>query len=160
MTSTAITAINKFFNMFSNCMMPKTAGVTKIYGCGELTDTLNTWRKRFIMIIIIMLCYFEIFTSCYQLSSCKPFQNIILNAKRFQRSSEKHCKRGDCQNKQFLNFLTSKKIFITLQYSEDILGIFWNRHSWNVRRISWKNYFVITRISQKISICYYQIIHF
>ena len=49
--------------MLSNCIMSKTRAITKICDCAELTDTLNTWRKKIIMIIII-LCYFEILTSC------------------------------------------------------------------------------------------------
>ena len=54
----------------------------------------------------------------------------------------------DNPQNNFLNFLTSKIIFITLQYSGNILGIFW------------KHYFVITGICRKINICYHQIIHF
>ena len=54
--------LKHFCNMLSNCMMSKTRAVTKICGCAELTDTLNTRGKRFIM-IIIMLRYSEFFTS-------------------------------------------------------------------------------------------------
>ena len=38
--------------MLSNCMMPKTRAITNICRCTELTDTLNIWGKKFIMIII------------------------------------------------------------------------------------------------------------
>ena len=47
----------------SNCMMSKIGAITKICRCAELTDALNTWRKTFTM-IVIMLCYIEIFISC------------------------------------------------------------------------------------------------
>ena len=66
----------------------------------------------------------------------EPFQKITLIVKQFQQSSEKYCKRGVCikisilrssqDNPQnnFLNFLTFKNIFVTLQYWGVILGIF------------------------------------
>ena len=60
-----------------------------------------------------------------------------------------------------LNFLTSKSIFITLQYSEDILGTFWKKTfgecSSNILETL---QFVITGICQNINICYYQNIQF
>ena len=111
-------------------MMSKIRAVTKIFRCVELTDTLNTWWKRFIM-IIIMLCYFEIFTSCQgsmrifsrHYSKCntvsikfrKTLQERRLPILKFSQDNPKN---------NLLNFLTSKDILITLQYSRDILGIF------------------------------------
>ena len=103
-------------------MTSKTRAITKICRCAELTDTLNTWRNRFIIMIIIMLYYFEIFISCKD--RCKSFQNITLNVKRFQRDETLNIKFSqDNPQNIFLNFLTSKKIFIILQYSRDIFGI-------------------------------------
>ena len=116
--------------MFSNCMMSKTRGITKICRCAELTDTLNTWQKRFIM-IIIMLCYFKIFTS-YQgsmrtfskhCSKCKTVSIKFRKTLQERRLPILKFSQNNPQN-NFLNFLTSKNIFITLQYSRDILGIF------------------------------------
>ena len=116
--------------MLSNCKMSKTRAITKICCCVELTDTLNTWRKRFIM-IIIMLCYCEIFTSCQgsiwtfskYYSKCKTVSiksRITFQERRLPISK---LSQYNPQN-NFLNFLISKNIFITLQYSGDILGIF------------------------------------
>ena len=86
--------------MLSNCMMSKTREITKIYRCAEFTDTLNTWRKRFIM-IIIMLCYFEIFTICQR--SVRTFSKLYSKCKMVLIK------------------------FITIQYFGDILGIFLKR---------------------------------
>ena len=116
--------------MLSNCMMSKTRAITKICCCAELTDKLNTCGKKFIM-VIMMLCYFEILPTVKD--QYEPFQNITLNLKRFQQSSEKTLQERririlkfsqDNPQNIFLNFLTSKNIFITLQYSGDILEIF------------------------------------
>ena len=116
--------------MLSNWMMSKTGKITKICRCAELIDALNTWQKRFIM-IIITLCYFEIFTSCQgsmrtfskHYSKCKTVS--IKFRKTFQERRPPTLKflQANPQN-NFSNFLTSKNIFITLQYSKDILGIF------------------------------------
>ena len=38
----------------SNCIMSKAHVITKIFCWAEHTDTLNTWRKRFTTIIIIL----------------------------------------------------------------------------------------------------------
>ena len=57
----------------------------------------------------------------------KPFWNVTLNVKRFQRSSENIARKKTANiypQNNYLNFLTSKNIFITLEYSGDILGIF------------------------------------
>ena len=112
--------------MLSNYMMSNTRTITKICYCAELTDTLNTWWKRFTMIIII-LCSFEIFTSCQGLirtfskhcSKCKTVQ--IKFRKTLQ---ERRLIFAGLPAKEFLNFLTSKYILIILQYSWDIFGIF------------------------------------
>ena len=127
--------------MLSNCMMSKTRAITKICRCAELTDTLNTWRKRFIM-IIIMLCYFEIFTSCQgsmrtfskHYSKCKTVSIKFRKTLQERRLPTLKFSQDNPQNNLF-NFLTSKNIFITSQYSlefpweisnfpRDLLGIF------------------------------------
>ena len=116
--------------MLSNCMMSVTRAVTKTCRRAELTDTLNTWQKKFIM-IIIMLYYFEIFTS-YQgsmwtfskhYSKCKTVSIKFRKTLQERRLPILKFSQDNPQN-NFLNFLTSKNIFITLQYSGDILGIF------------------------------------
>ena len=122
--------LKHFCNMLSNCMMSKTRAVTKICRCAELTDTLNTWWKRFIM-IIIMLCYFEIFTSCQgsmgtfskHYSKCKTVSIKFRKILQERRLPILKFSQDNPQN-NFLNFLASKNIFITLQYSGDILEIF------------------------------------
>ena len=114
----------------SNCMMSKTRAITKICRCAELTDTLNTWRKRF-SLIVIMLCSFEIFTSCQgsmrtfskHYSKCKTVSIKFRKTLQERRLPILKFSQDNPQN-NFLNFLTSKNIFITLQYSGDILGIF------------------------------------
>ena len=124
--------------MLSNCMMSKTRAVTKICRCAELTDTLNTWWKRFIM-IIIMLCYFEIFTSCQEsmrafskhYSKCKTVSIKFRKTLQERRLPILKFSQDKPQN-IYLNFLASKNIFITLQYSGISLQYFWNRHLWNV----------------------------
>ena len=137
-----------FCKMLSNCMMSKTRRVTKICRIAKFIDTLNTWRKRFIM-VIIMLCNFEIFTGCQ--GSLRTFSKLYSKCNtvsiKFRKTLQK--KRlpilkfsQDNPQNNFLNFLT------------------WNRHWWNVPRILWKYYFVITRFCQKNNIFYYQIIHF
>ena len=116
--------------MLSNCMMSVTRAVTKTCRCAELTNTLNTWQKKFIM-IIIMLYYFEIFTSYQGLmwtfskhySKCKTVS--LKFRKTLQERSLPILKFSqDNQQNNFLNFLTSKNILMTLQYSRDILGVF------------------------------------
>ena len=88
----------------------------------EYTDTLSTWRKTFI-IIIIMFCLFQFFASC---------QASIQNFSKHY-SKLKHFKGGDyyyynchkiIQKTSFLIFWLHKKISITLKYSGDILRIF------------------------------------
>ena len=114
----------------SNCMMSKTRAVTKIYCCAELTYSLNTSWKRFIIIIII-LCYFKIFTSSQgsmqtfskHYSECKTVSIKFRKTLQERRLSILNFSQDNWKN-NFLNFLTSKTIFITLQYSRDILGIF------------------------------------
>ena len=111
-------------------MMSKARAVTKIGRCAKLTDTLNTWRKGFLTIIII-LCYFEIFAS-YQ-GSMRAFSKHYSKRKtvsvKFRKTLQERrlpilkFSQDNLQN-NFLNFLTSKNVFITLQYSGDILEIF------------------------------------
>ena len=122
--------------MLSNCMMSKIRAVTKICRCAELTNTLNTWRKRFIM-IIIMLWYFEIFTSCQGLmwtfskhySKCKTVSIKFRKTLQERRLPILKFSQDNPQN-NFLNFLTSKNIsFIALIYhwnifETDIPGMF------------------------------------
>ena len=116
--------------MLSNCMMSKIRAVTKICRCAELTNTLNTWRKRFIM-IIIMLWYFEIFTSCQGLmwtfskhySKCKTVSIKFRKTLHERRLPTLKFSQDNPRN-NFLDFLNPKNVLITLQYSGDILGIF------------------------------------
>ena len=111
-------------------MLSKTRAITKTFLCAELTDTLNTWQKRFIM-IIVMLWSFEIFTSCQgstrtfskHYSKCKTFSIKFRKTLQEKRLPILKFSQDNPQN-NFLNFLTSKNIFIILQYSGDILGIF------------------------------------
>ena len=114
----------------SNSMMSKTRAIRKIYRCAELTDTLNTWWKRFIM-IIIMLCYFKIFTSCQgsvqtfskHYSTCKTVSIKFRKTLQGRRLPILKFSQDNPQN-NFLNLLTSKNILITWKYSGDILAIF------------------------------------
>ena len=145
--------------MSSNCMMLKTRAITKICRCAELTDTLNTWGKRFKM-IIIMLCYFETFTICEGLMwiFSKHYSKCITISTKFRKTLPERklsilkFSQDNPQN-NFLIFMTSKNIFITLEYSGNILGIFLKQTFVNVHQIFWKHYFVITGICQKINIC-------
>ena len=114
----------------SNCMMSKIRAITKICRCAELTDALNTWRKTFIM-IVIMLCYIEIFISCQgsMWTSSKHYSKCKTVSIKFRKTLQERrlpilkFSQNNPQN-NFLNFLTYKNVFITLQYSGDILGIF------------------------------------
>ena len=107
----------------SNCMMSKIRAITKICRCAELTDALNTWRKTFIM-IVIMLCYIEIFISCQGLmrtsskhySKCKTVWIKFRKTLQERRLPISKFSQDNPQN-NFLNFLTSRNIFIALQYS-------------------------------------------
>ena len=116
--------------MLSNCTMSKTRAITKICRCPELTDALNTWGKRFKM-IIIMLCYFETFTICQgsMWIFSKHYPQLITVSIKFRKTLQKRklpilkLSQDNPQN-NFLIFLTSKNIFITLEYSGDILEIF------------------------------------
>ena len=84
-----------------------------------------------IIMIIIMLRYFEIFTICQgsmrtfskHYSKCKTFSIKFRKTLQESRLPILKFSQDKLQN-SFLNFLTSKNIFITLQYSVDILGIF------------------------------------
>ena len=69
-----------FCNMLSNCMMLKIPAITKICGCTELTDKLNTWRRTFIM-TLTMLCNFEILPAVKDW--CEAFQNISKHYVKF-----------------------------------------------------------------------------
>ena len=154
--------------MSSNCMMSKTRAITKICRCTELTDTLNTWWEKFIM-IIIMLCYIEIFASgqgsmrnfLKHYSKCKIVSIKFRKTLPERRLLVLKFSQDNPQN-NFLNFLTSKNIFITTSkhIPRIFLEYFWNRQFWNVCRIFWKHYFLITGICLKINICYYQIMYF
>ena len=76
-----------------------------------------------------MLCYFQIFISCQGLmrtfskhySKCKT---VAIKFRKILQERRDPISKFSLDNQQFLNFLTSKNIFITLQYSGDILGIF------------------------------------
>ena len=110
--------------------MSKTRSITKIWCCVELTDTLNTWPKRFIM-TIVMLCYFEIFTHCQEsmiptfskhYSKCKTVSIKFRKTLQEKRLPILNFSQDNPQN-NFLKFVTSRNIFLTWQYSRDILGI-------------------------------------
>ena len=109
--------------------MSKTRSVTKICCCVELTDTLNTWPKRFIM-TIVMLCFFEIFTHCQEsmptfskhYSKCKTVSIKFRKTLQEKRLPILNFSQDNPQN-NFLKFVTSRNIFLTWQYSRDILGI-------------------------------------
>ena len=81
--------------------------------------------------IIIMLCYFEIFTSCQgsmrifskHYSKCKTVSIKFRKTLQERRLTISSFSQDKPQN-NFFNYLTSKTIFITLQYSGDILGVF------------------------------------
>ena len=111
-------------------MMSKTRAITKNFRCVELTDTLNTWWEIFIM-STIMLCYFETFNSCQgsmwtfskHYSKCKAVSIRFRKTLQERRLPILKFSQDNLKN-NFLNFLTSKDILITLQYSRDILRIF------------------------------------
>ena len=144
--------------------MSKTRSVTKICCCVELTDTLNTWPKRFIM-TIVMLCFFEIFTHCQEsmptfskhYSKCKTVSIKFRKILQVRRLPNFH----RITHKTIFWTFWLLKIFLCLYNIPRIsLKYFWNRHSWYVPQIFWKHCFVINGICQKINICYYQIIQF
>ena len=78
-----------------------------------------------------MLCYFEILTNCQwsmqtfskHYSKCKTISVKFRKTLQERRLPVLNFSQDNPQN-NFLNFLTYKNIFITLQYSGDILGIF------------------------------------
>ena len=78
-----------------------------------------------------MLCYFELFTTCQgwirtfskHYSKCKTVSIKFRKALQERRLPILTFSQYNPQ-KIFQNFLTSKNVFITLQYSGDILGIF------------------------------------
>ena len=147
-------------------MISKTRAITKIYRCSKLTDTLDTWRKRFIM-NIIMLRYYEIFTSCQ--GSMRTFSKHYFKCKsasiKFRKTLQERrlpILRFSQDNPQnnFLNFLTSKSIFITSQYSGDTLGIFLKQtfvkcSSSILETLICNNW----NLPKKINVCCHQIIH-
>ena len=81
--------------------------------------------------IMIILCSSEIFTYCQGSMGTfsKHYCKCKNGFKKFRKTLQERrltilkFSQDNPQN-NFLNFLTSKNIFITLQYSEDILGIF------------------------------------
>ena len=97
--------LKKFCNL-SNCMISKTHAITKIFCRAEHTVTLNTWRKRFI-IIIILLCI-ETVSIMFR----KTFQEKRLPILKISQNNSQN---------NFLNFLTSKKYFHNLTI---FLGVF------------------------------------
>ena len=78
-----------------------------------------------------MLCFFEFFTNCQgsmrtfskHYSKWKTVSITFRKTLQERRLPKLQFSQDNPQN-NFLNFLTSKNIFITLQYSGDILGIF------------------------------------
>ena len=78
-----------------------------------------------------MLCSFEIFTSCQGSTGTfsKHYSKCKMVSIKFRKTLQERklpILKFSQDNPQinFLNFLTSKNIFITSQYSGDILGIF------------------------------------
>ena len=125
--------LKHYCDMLSNCTVSKTLAIIKICRCLELTNTLNTWWKRFLM-IIMMLCCFETFTSSEgsmqnfskHYSKCKTVS--VKFRKTFQEKRLPILKFWQGKtHKHFLNFLTSKNIFITLNIPGIYLKYFWNR---------------------------------
>ena len=147
--------------MLSNCMMWKTSAITKICRCTELTDTLSTWWKRFIM-IIIMLWYLEIFTSFQgslwtfskHNSKCKTVSTTFRKSLQERRLPKLKFSLDNSQN-NFFNFLTSKNIFTTIFrgypwniFEAGICGIFLE-YSGNITlwllEFAWESTFVIIK---------------
>ena len=114
-----------------------------------------------------MLGYFETFTGCQRskrtfskhYSKCKTVSIKFRKTIQGRRLRLLKFPQDNPQN-NFLNFLTSKNIFITLQYSGDILGIFLKQTFMecfsNILETLFRDYWNLL----KIDICYYQIIHF
>ena len=117
--------------------MSKTHVITKIFRPTELTDTFNTWRKRFI-IIITLLCndtnvalIFFFFSSCQ--ASIQAFSKhyskwktvSIIFRKTFQKRRLPILKipQDNAQN-IFFNFLASWTYFHNLTIIHE--------HSWNI----------------------------
>ena len=79
--------------------------------------------------IVIMLCSFEIFTSCQgsmrtfskHYSKCKTVSIKFRKTLQERRLPVLKFSQDNLQN-NFWNFLTSENIFIIFQYSGDILG--------------------------------------
>ena len=123
--------------MLSNCTMSKTSAITKTCNYKDLlTDTLNTWQKRFLM-IVIMLCYFEIFTSCQgsMWTFSKHYSKYKTVSIKFRKTLQKRrmpilkFSQVNPQN-NFLNFFTSKNTFLIFRgyprniFEADICGMF------------------------------------
>ena len=78
-----------------------------------------------------MLCFFEIFTHCQEsmpsfskhYSKCKTVSIKFRKILQERRLPILKFSQDNPQN-NYLNFSASKNIFITLQYLQDILGIF------------------------------------
>ena len=68
-----------------------------------------------------MLCYFEIFTICQE--SMRTFSKHYSKCKTVSTMFRKTLQEWRLPTFKTFNFFTSKRIFITLQYSGDILGI-------------------------------------
>ena len=134
-------------------MMSKTRTVTKTCRCAKLTDMLNTWRERFIM-IIIMLCYFEIFISFQGLM--RTFSKHYSKCKTVSIKFRKTLQERRLQILSFTNILTYEKYFHNFTIFK---GYSWNIFETDIRGMFLEYYFMIAGTCQKINICYWQIIH-
>ena len=127
----------KMCQKLSNCMMSKTHLITKILSWVEHTDTLNSWRKRFIAIIIIILCINNNVLLIWNFNNCQAsiwtfskhyskWKTVSIKFKKtFQeRRLPANIKNFTTQKTIFCTFWLYENIFITLQYSGNILGIF------------------------------------
>ena len=113
------------------------------------------------------LWYFEIFTSCQALMwtfskyypKCKTVSIKFRKTLQERRLAILKFSQDNPQN-NFLNFLTSKSIFITSQYSRDTLGIFLKQtfvkcSSSILETLICNNW----NLPKKINVCCHQIIH-
>ena len=113
--------------MLSNCMMSKTRAITKICRNVELTKYLR--EKIFndydnvVLIWTFAICQGSMRTFSKHYSKRKTVSRKFRKILQETRLPTLKFPQNNPQN-NFLNFLTSKNIFITLQYSGYILGIF------------------------------------
>ena len=112
--------------MLSNCMCQKYVQLQRFAAARN-----SLMHEIQFIIIAIMLCQIEIFISCQgsmrtsskYYSKCKTVSIKFRKTLQERRLPISKFSQNNPQN-NFLNFLTSRNIFIALQYSGDILRIF------------------------------------